>query len=176
MNQLAKFKIYASNDPTTFNSEANLCHVSAREGSGRGNWMRLLCKKVFTSRYVFVQADRKSDNSNQVLTVCEMKVYTYWRLAELPKRFNWRPTCKFEPKMMDFFGFFNCKKVTTPECCTCRQWHRVFMSSEMGYQCYCSHMTTRKSDKIHIVVVECERTLGVVSHLSVFLTLPDSFN
>ena len=54
---------------------------------------------------------------------------------------------------------------------TWRQRHRIFMSpkenyisSEMGcmisYQCYCPHMTTRKSDKIHIVVVKCERTLS----------------
>ena len=81
MDQLAKFKIYASNDPATFTSEANLCQVSTRDGSGRGNWMRLLCKKVFTSKYVFIQADRKSDNSNQVLTICEMKVRTGFYLV-----------------------------------------------------------------------------------------------
>ena len=65
--------MFASNDPTSFDHPANLCHVSTRETSLPGNWMRLKCKKIFTSRYVFVQADAKMDNSNQELTICEMK-------------------------------------------------------------------------------------------------------
>ena len=28
-----------------------------------------------------------------------------------------------------------------------------------GSQCYCSYTTTRKSDKIHVVIVKCEWTL-----------------
>ena len=39
----------------------------------------------------------------------------------------------------------------------------ISLSSEIGYhgyQCYYSHMTTRKSDKKHIVVVKCERILS----------------
>ena len=72
-NQLAKFKVYASNDPTSFISPGNLCHVSTIESSLPGDWMRLKCKKIFTSRYVFVQADAKMDNSNRELTICEMK-------------------------------------------------------------------------------------------------------
>ena len=77
VDQLGKFKVYASNDATSFNSPANLCHVSTRERSLSGDWMRLRCKKIFTSRYVFVQADAKVDNSNRELTICEMKASGY---------------------------------------------------------------------------------------------------
>ena len=33
-----------------------------------------------------------------------------------------------------------------------------------GYQCYCSHLTTRKNDKKDIVVVKCERALKFWGH------------
>ena len=50
VDQLAKFKIYASNDPTSFNSPVNLCHVSTRDGSGRGNWINMQ-KNIYVQIY-----------------------------------------------------------------------------------------------------------------------------
>ena len=34
-----------------------------------------------------------------------------------------------------------------------------FWNGLHGYQCYCSHLTTRKNDKKYIVVIKCERNL-----------------
>ena len=46
---------------------------------------------------------------------------------------------------------------------TWQQRHRLFMSSETGYQYYCSHIATKntiKSCNKHIIVIMCKRTLG----------------
>ena len=42
----------------------------------------------------------------------------------------------------------------------CRQHN--FWNGLYGYQCYCSHLTTRKNDQKDIVVVKCERAQNVM--------------
>ena len=63
VDQLKNFRVYASNDPTTFALPENLCAISTNEGGIRGDWIRLMCKKPFTSRYVFVQGEANSGNT-----------------------------------------------------------------------------------------------------------------